>query len=92
VWAIKNELLIIKQNRCLVERWLGHENIPNPSKTGRLCNMNSVKAFIAEWFGQAASTGFKKCVQEIVFSLYVFRQIIILENTNLRVPVCAVAN
>jgi len=54
--------------------------------------MNSVKAFIAEWFGQAASTGFKKCVQEIVFSLYVFRQIIILENTNLRVPVCAVAN
>lgn len=54
--------------------------------------MNAVKTFTAEWFDQVAGTGFKKCVQEIGFSLYVFSQIIILENTNLRVPVCAVAN
>lgn len=69
-----------------------YENIPSPSKTGSLCNTNAVKTFTAERFDQVAGTGFKKCVQEIVFSLYVFSQIIILENTNLRVPVCAVAN
>lgn len=75
-----------------MKRWLGYENIPNASKTESLCNMNAVKTFAAEWFDQVAGTSFKKCVQEIVFSWYVFSQIIILENINLRVPVCAVAN
>lgn len=75
-----------------MKRWLGYENIPNSSKNGSLCNMNAVKTFTVEWFDWVAGTGFKKCVQEIVFSLCVFSQIIILENTNLRVLVCAVAN
>lgn len=75
-----------------MERWLGYENIPNPSKTVSLCNMNVVKVFTAERLDQFAGTCFKKCVQEIVFSKHVFSQIVILENAHLRVPECAVAN
>lgn len=47
--------------------------------------MDSGKTFTAECFGQAAGTGFKTSMQEIVFSFYVFSQIIILENINLYV-------
>lgn len=54
--------------------------------------MNATKTFTAVQFGQVAGIGFKKCVQEIVFSLNFFREIIILENTNLKAPVRAVAS
>lgn len=80
-----------KHKRCSMKRWLGYENIPSPSKTG-VCATWMQQTVTAEWFDQVAGTGFKKSVQQIVFSLYVFSQIIILENTNLRVTVCAVAN
>lgn len=75
-----------------MKRWHGYENIPNPSKTRSPCSMNTVKTFTSERFDQVAGTGFQKGVQDIVFSFYVFSQIVILENTNLRVAVCAIGN
>lgn len=75
-----------------MKRWLGYENILNPSKTRSLCSMNTVKILTAEWFDQVAGTGFQKGVQKIVFLFCVFSQIIILENANLRMAVCVIAN